>query len=114
MQARRCACTLGREQAVNSTWILPWTLHLGAFLYASNLVVGLSAQVFRAHFGVAHHLLYALVFAAAIAATVFAFHPGLLLTLLALALMPKTKPRTAWHPRVAVLGAFGYVVAYLS
>lgn len=92
---------------------LSWTLHLGAALYASNLAVGLAAQVRRANFGVFHHWLYALVFAAAIAAAVFAFHPALLLTILALAAMPLTKPRTAWHPSVAVVGALGYVAAYL-
>ena len=37
-----------------------------------------------------------------------------LLTLAALALMPKTRPRTPWHPLLAVLGALGYLPALLS
>lgn len=82
-------------------------------MYASNLAVGLAAQVLRANFGVFHHCLYALVFAAAVAAAVFAFHSALLLTILALAAMPLTKPHTVWHPSVAVVGALGYVAAYL-
>jgi hypothetical protein len=82
-------------------------------LYAINLAVGLAAQVLRANFGVFHHWLYALVFAAAVAAAVFAFHPALLVTVLALAAMPLTKPHTVWHPGVAVVGALGYVGAYL-
>lgn len=96
------------------TPLLSWTLHVAAALYAINLAVGLAAQVLRANFGAFHHWLYAVVFAAAVAAAVFAFHPALLLTILALAVMPLTKPHTAWHPSVAVVGALGYVAAYLS
>jgi hypothetical protein len=98
---------------VTLTWNLPWTLDLGATLYAINLGVGFAAQVLRASFGAFHHWLYAAVFAAAVAATIFAFHPALLLTLAALAYMPLTEPRTPRHPAVAVLGALGYVGAYL-
>ncbi|PRQ02322.1 hypothetical protein ENSA5_24130 [Enhygromyxa salina] len=94
-------------------WTLPWTLHLGAALYAINLAVGLSAQVLHASFGAFHHWLYAVVFAAAVAATVFAFHPALLLTFASLAAMPKTKPRTTKHSALAAVGALGYVGAYL-
>ena len=92
---------------------LGWALHLGAALYAINLGVGLSAQLLDKQFGVLHHWLYALVFGAAIAATVFDFHPALLLTLAALALMPLTKPRTPRHPACAGVGALGYLGAYL-
>jgi hypothetical protein len=92
---------------------LPWALHLGAALYAGNLAVGLAAQVSRAQFGAAHHWLYAAVFLAAIAAAVFAFHPALLVTLAALALMPLTKPRGTLHPSAAAVGACGYLLAYL-
>lgn len=91
---------------------LSWTLHLGAALYALNLALGLAAWVLRARFGVLHHWLYALVFAAALAAAVFAFHPALLLTLAALTAMPSTKPRSKAHPAVALLGACGYVIVY--
>jgi hypothetical protein len=92
---------------------LSWILHLGAALYAINLAVGLAAQLLHANFGVFHHWLYAVVFAGALAAAVFAFHPALLATLVALAAMPKTKPRSKLHPSVAVLGACGYLLAYL-
>jgi hypothetical protein len=98
---------------VTLPWILAGTLHLGATLYAINLAVGIAAQLRHANFGVFHHWLYALVFAAAVAAAVFAFHPALLLTLLALAIMPLTKPHTVWHPSVAAAGALGYVATYL-
>jgi hypothetical protein len=86
---------------------------LGAGLYAINLVVGLAAQRLRANFGAFHHWLYAMVFAAALAAAVFAFHPALLVTLAALAAMPVTKPGSKPHPIVAVIGASGYLLAYL-
>ncbi len=90
-----------------------WLLHLGAALYALNLGVGLSAQVFEARFGVVHHALYALVFVAAVAAVLACFHWALLITLVALAAMPLTKPGGAAHPSMAVAGALGYVGAYL-
>lgn len=95
------------------SWTIPWTLHLGAGLYLINLGVGLCAQVLGAQFGLAHHILYALVFLAALAAAAFAFHPALALTLVALAAMPLTKPGRAAHPTVACAGALGYVGAYL-
>ena len=95
------------------SWTIPWTLHLGAGLYLLNLGVGLCAQLLGTKFGVAHHLLYALVFAAALAAAAFAYQPALLLTLAALAAMPLTTPGRAAHPAVACVGALGYVGAYL-
>lgn len=90
-----------------------WPLHLGAALYAGNLAVGLTAQVRGTHFGQLHHWLYAVVFAAAIAAALFSWHPALLLTLAALAALPSTEPRTPWHPALAILGALGYLACYL-
>lgn len=101
------------RDAVNFFVSLGWTLHIGAALYLLNLGVGVYAQLLDQQFGVVHHWLYALVFGAAIAATVFAFHPALLVTLAALALMPLTTPRTPLHPAIAVVGALGYVGAYL-
>ncbi|MFO7564321.1 MAG: hypothetical protein R6X02_16865 [Enhygromyxa sp.] len=92
---------------------LTWILHLGAALYAINLGVGLAAQLFHASFGAFHHWLYALVFAAALAAAVFAFHPALLLTLAALAALPLTRPGKAPHPVIATIGACGYLLACL-
>lgn len=91
---------------------LSWTLHLGAALYATNLGVGTAAQL-GVRFGAVHHWLYALVFAAAIAAAVFAFHPALIVTLVALAGLPFSKPGTLLHPSLAAVGALGYVGAYL-
>ena len=90
-----------------------WLLHLGAGLYAGNLAVGLTAQLRGTHFGKFHHWLYAAVVAAALAVALFAWHPALLLTLAALAALPSTKPRTPWHPAVAIVGALGYVACYL-
>lgn len=89
------------------------TLHLGLGLYALNLVVGLSAQ-FGLRVGLWHHVLYALVFAGALAAAVWSFHPALLLTLAALAVMPKTRPGSPWHPLMALLGLGGYVGALVA
>lgn len=119
MQVAPDACRLRARHGETTppvilSWLFAWTLHLGASLYAINLAVGLAAQVLRANFGAFHHWLYALVFATTVAAAVFAFHPALLVTVVALAAMPLTKPRTIWHPSVAVVGALGYVVAFLS
>lgn len=85
----------------------------GLSLYVLNLAVGTAAQL-GMRFGVWHHVLYAVVFAGAIAAAIWAFHPALLLTLAALSIMPKTRPRTPWHPAVAVLGMLGYLGALLG
>ena len=86
----------------------------GLALYAFNLLLGILAWRKRMHFGWFHHFVYALVFAGAIAATVFAFHPALFLTLFALALLPATRPRSFAHPGLAVVGFLGYVVALLG
>ena len=83
-------------------------LYLAFGLYLINLGVGLAAQFGQMHFGRAHHWLYFVVFLSAIAAAVLRFHPALLLTLAALALMPKSKPRTWQHPTLAVTGLIGY------
>lgn len=88
-------------------------VHLGLGLYALNLVVGVAARV-GARFGGWHHVLYAIVFGGAIAATIWAFHPALLLTVASLAVMPLLGPRTPWHPLVACLGLGGYVGALVS
>lgn len=88
-------------------------LYLGLGLYVLNLGVGLSAQL-GLRVGIWHHVLYALVFAGAIAASVLSFHPALLLTLAALAVMPKTRPGTSWHPLLALTGLLGYLGALLA
>ena len=86
---------------------------LGLGLYALNLIVGLAAQL-GLRLGVWHHVLYAVVFAGAIAAAVWSFHPTLLLTLAVLAAMPKTRPGSSWHPLMALVGLGGYVGALLA
>lgn len=86
---------------------------VGLSLYAVNLAVGLAAQLWGIRFGRFHHVLYGTVFAAAIAAAILEFHPSLLVTLAALAAFPKARPRTSWHPALAVLGLLGYVPALI-
>jgi len=88
-----------------------WVFQLGLALYGLNLLVGLAARFAGARFGVWHHVLYALVFASAIAAAVLAFHPGLVLTLAALTAIPWLPARSRWHPALAVVGFTGYLVA---
>jgi len=83
-------------------------------LYAINLVVGLVAQLWKVRFGRFHHVLYAIVFIAAIEAAVLEFHPALLVTLAALAAFPKARPRTVWHPALAVIGLLGYLATLAS
>lgn len=86
-------------------------LYLGLGLYVANLMVGVVAQFGGMRFGIAHHVLYALVFGSAILATIVSFHPGLLVTLGALAVFPKARPGTFWHPALAVVGLLGYLAA---
>lgn len=88
-----------------------WVFQLGLGLYGLNLLVGMAARFAGARFGVWHHVLYAAVFASAIAAAVLAFHPGLLLTLAALAAIPWLSARSAWHPALAGVGFAGYLIA---
>lgn len=85
-------------------------LGLGLGLYVLNLSIGLAALL-GARLGTWHHVLYAVVLAAAIAAVTASFHPALLITLAALAAMPLLRPRTPWHPLVAVIGLGGYLGA---
>jgi hypothetical protein len=95
--------------------MLETVLFYAAFgLYCVNMVVGIIAQLRLFHFGKAHHILYFVIFATAIATTVFSFHPALLLTLCALTLMPKSRPWTWQHPTSAVLGLVGYLLALAS
>ncbi|MGH1341399.1 MAG: hypothetical protein ACRBN8_07610 [Nannocystales bacterium] len=90
---------------------MTWVFQLGLALYAVNLLVGLAARFAGARFGLWHHVLYALVFASAIAAAIWAFHPGLLLTLVALAAIPWLPTRSGWHPALATFGFAGYLAA---
>jgi len=83
-------------------------------LYLVNVGVGVGAQVFGLHFGIWHHRLYAMVFASAIATAVLDFRYGLLVTLLSLAVFPFAKPRTTWHPALAIVGLAGYGLALLD
>lgn len=82
--------------------------------YLLNCAVGLAAQVRGTRFGVWHHVLYAVVVVTSLAATWLAFHPALLVTLLALAVFPRARPRTLHHPALAGLGLLGYLVALVG
>lgn len=82
------------------------------FLYMFTMLVGLVAQLRWMRFGHLHHVLYFFTFAMAIATAWLRWHPALLLTLGALAFMPLTKPRSPWHPALAVIGAVGYVAVF--
>lgn len=75
--------------------------------------MGLGAQLGGLRFGVWHHVLYGVVFASAVVATLVAFHPALLVTLVALAAFPWARPRTPWHPLLAVVGLAGYAMVLL-
>jgi hypothetical protein len=77
-------------------------------LYGVNLLVGVVARLGWYKFGLAHHVLYFIVFVFALAAAALRFHPSLIVTLLALAAMPKSKPHTWKHPALAVAGFAGY------
>lgn len=85
-------------------------LFVGLGFYALNLTVGIAAQA-GLRFGVWHHALYAVVFVTTVAAVVWAFHPGLLLTLAVLLCFPEARPHSLWHPVLAVLGLVGYLLA---
>ncbi|MEM6996007.1 MAG: hypothetical protein AAF721_36205 [Myxococcota bacterium] len=87
---------------------------LGLGPYLLNCAVGLAAQLRGARFGVWHHVLYAAVVLTSLATAWLSLHPALLLTLLALAVFPKARPRTILHPALAVLGLVGYGLALLG
>jgi hypothetical protein len=87
--------------------------HIGFGLYAANMVVGLLARFARIRFGALHHLFYAIVFAGAIGAALFAFHPALLLTLAALAVLPFVTAKSRLHPGLATLGFGGYLLVWI-
>jgi hypothetical protein len=81
-------------------------------LYCVNLAVGVAAQLRLYHFGRAHHVLYFVVCVSAGAALVTRWHPAMLLTVLALACIPTTKPRSkhgsGLHVVFALVGFLGY------
>ena len=89
-------------------------LWIGLAPYLLNCAVGVAAQFLRWHFGVWHHVLYAIVVVSTLATAWLSFHPALLVTLAALAAFPKARPRTLSHPALAVLGLSGYAVALLA
>ena len=86
-------------------------LVLAFVCYLANVVMGLAAALGGMRFGVWHHVLYAVVVVTALAACVFAFHPGVLLTVAVLLVFPKARPRTIWHPSLAAIGLLGYLWA---
>ena len=85
----------------------------GLSLYVLNMLVGTAAKLRGTRFGIWHHVLYAVVFVAAVVATVLDFHPALLVTLAALAAMPTVPARTVWHPLLATLGLAGWAAAII-
>lgn len=85
---------------------------LSAFsLYLGNVTIGVLARFFGRRFGILHHVAYATVFAAATVALLTEYHPALWITLGALAAFPRARPRSAWHPTLAAIGALGYLLA---
>jgi hypothetical protein len=86
----------------------------GLFLYVLNMLVGTAAKLRGTRFGIWHHVLYAVVFAAALVATIIDFDPALLVTMTALVAMPTVPARTVWHPVLACLGLVGWAAALLT
>jgi ABC-type uncharacterized transport system permease subunit len=91
------------------TWIV-----IGFTAYLLNFGVGLMAQLGGHRFGSWHHVLYAVVCVSSGLAAALAFHPALVVTLVALAAFPKARPRTILHPSLAVVGLLGYLVTLAS
>lgn len=85
----------------------------GFGFYCLNVLVGIIAQLKLYHFGKAHHYLYFIVFSLAILAFLFTFKPVLVITLLSLAILPKSRPWTYKHPLLGVLGLLGYCLGFL-
>ena len=85
---------------------------LAALLYLLNCLVGVVAQVGGVGFGRWHHALYALVFATTVAALLVNFGWGLCVSVAALSLFPWARPRTFWHPALAVIGLLGHAVGF--
>lgn len=83
----------------------------GTISYVVNMAVGLAAMWTGRRFGKLHHVLYAVVFAAAILSMVLEPAPTLWLTLGALAALPFARARSRWHPALASLGLVGYILA---
>ncbi len=84
-------------------------LYLAFGLYLANMLVGIVAQLRWWHFGKAHHVLYFAVCVSTLGAIILHFHPALIVTAIALALMPKSRPWTWKHPVCAVSGLIGYI-----
>lgn len=90
-------------------------LYLAAALYLVNCLVGLASQLLGVGFGGWHHALYGVVFAATVLALVVeGFPPGLWLVVGVLTVFPRARPRTLWHPLLAVLGLLGHGAVLLA
>jgi hypothetical protein len=90
-------------------------LYLAAALYLLNCLVGLASQLLGVGFGVWHHALYGVVFAAAVLALVTGGFPaGLWLVVGVLTVFPRARPRTVWHPLLAVLGLLGHGASLIA
>jgi polyferredoxin len=96
--------------------VLPW---VGLGLYIANLALGVGVQfklVSTKRWHWVHHALYAVVFAGALAATLGSVVLGarwwpMVLTLGALAVLPRYKGGSRPHMTLATLGFVGYVLA---
>ncbi len=89
-------------------------LSLTAFaFYLLNCSIGVLAQLRILHLGILHHLCYALVLITTLIALIGDFHPGLLVSVCALVLFPKARPRTLSHPSLAVIGGLGYLLRFI-
>lgn len=89
-------------------------LAFATVLYLGNCGLGVLALLTGRGFGWLHHAVYAAVFASAIVATIVSFHFALLVTLAALTVFPRARPRSFLHPLLAVVGALGYLGAWIG
>lgn len=89
-------------------------LYVAASLYGLNMLVGLAAQFLHVRWGVWHHVLYALVCISAAVALIWSFQWGLIVTGIALAAFPWARPGRRLHPTLAIVGAGGYVAAFVA
>lgn len=89
-------------------------LFVGLSVFVLNVLVGVIARFAHMGFGLWHHVLYAVTFATTILATLAGVRFGLLVTLAALAVFPRARPSSPWHPALAAVGLGGYVLAVLA
>ncbi len=89
-------------------------LAIAIILFAVNCAVGIAAQLRRLRLGWLHHALYAVVFGSAALAAWTDFRPALLGVLAVLAIFPWIRAGTPMHAGLAVVGALGYIAAWVG